>query len=256
MDVKMTFLNGDLEEEVYMKQPEGFSSSDGEHLVYKLKKSIYGFKQASRQWYLKFHKVIYSFGFEENIMDQCIYQKVSGSKTCFLVLYVDDILLASNDKGLLYKVKQFLSRHFEMKVMSDASYVIGIKIDRDRDRYVLGLSQNTYIQKVLERFGMKDCSPSVAPIVKGDKFHMNQCLRNNLEKEQMRNIPYASAVGSMMYAQVCTRPDIAFVVGILGRYQSNPGLDHWRAAKKVMRYLQGTKDYMLMFRHTDSLEVV
>ena len=72
----------------------------------------------------------------------------------------------------------------------------------------------------------------------------------------MRNIPYAFAIGSMMYAQVCTRPDIAFVVGMLGRYQSNPGLDHWRAAKKVMRYLQGTKDYMLMFRHTDSLEVV
>ena len=256
MDVKTTFLNGDLEEEVYMKQPEGFSSSDGEHLVCKLKKSIYGLKQASRQWYLKFHEVICSFGFEENIMDQCIYQKVSGSKTCFLVLYVDDILLASNDKGLLYKVKQFLSRHFEMKDMGDASYVIGIKIDRDRDRYILGLSQNTYIQKVLERFGMKDCSPSVAPIVKGDKFHMNQCPRNDLEKEQMHNIPYASAVGSMMYAQVCTRPDIAFVVGMLGRYQSNPGLDHWRAAKKVMRYLQGTKDYMLMFRHTDSLEVV
>ena len=140
--------------------------------------------------------------------------------------------------------------------MGDASYVIGIKIDRDRDRYVLGLSQNTYIQKVLERFGMKDCSPSIAPIVKGDKFHMNQCPRNDLEKEQMRNIPYASAVGSMMYAQVCTRPDIAFVVGMLGRYQSNPGLDHWRAAKKVMRYLQGTKDYMLIFGYTDSLEVV
>ena len=239
MDVKRIFLNGDLEEEVYIKQPEGFSSSDGEHLVCKLKKSIYGLKQASRQWYLKFHEVICSFGFEENIMDQCIYQKVSESKTCFLVLYVDDILLASNDKGLLYKVKQFLSRHFEMKDMGDASYVIGIKIDRDRDRYILGLSQNTYIQKVLERFGMKDCSPSVAPIVKGDKFYMNQCPRNDLEKEQMRNIPYASTVGSLMYAQVCTRPDIAFVVGMLGRYQSNPGLDHWRAAKKVMRYLQG-----------------
>ena len=117
MDVKTAFLNGDLEEEVYMKQPEGFSSSEGEHLVCKLKKSIYGLKQASRQWYLKFHDVISSFGFEENIMDQCIYQKVSGSKTCFIILYVDDILLASNDKGLLHEVKQFLSKNFEMKHM-------------------------------------------------------------------------------------------------------------------------------------------
>jgi hypothetical protein len=105
MDVKTAFLNGDLEEEVYMKQPKGFPSSDGEQLVCKLKKSIYGLKQASRQWYLKFHNVISSFDFVENIMDQCIYQKVSGSKICFLVLYVDDILLATNDKGLLHEVK-------------------------------------------------------------------------------------------------------------------------------------------------------
>ncbi|KAL5827481.1 hypothetical protein ACOSQ4_019278 [Xanthoceras sorbifolium] len=256
MDVKTAFLNGDLEDEVYMKQPEGFPSSDGEQLVCKLKKSIYGLKQASRQWYLKFHNVISSFGFVENIMDQCIYQKVSGSKICFLVLYVDDILLATNDKGLLHEVKQFLSENFDMKDMGEASYVIGIKIRRDRFQGILGLSQETYINKVLERFRMKDCSPSVAPIVKGDRFNLNQCPKNDLEREQMKNIPYASAVGSLMYAQVCTRPDIAFVVGMLGRYQSNPGLDHWKAVKKVMRYLQGTKDYMLMYRRTDNLEVI
>ena len=256
MDVKTAFLNGDLEEEVYMKQPEGFSSSNGENLVCKLKKSIYGLKQASRQWYLKFHSVISSFGFEENIMDQCIYHKVSGSKICYLILYVDDILLASNDKGLLHEVKQFLSKKFDMKNMGEASYVIGIKIHRDRARCVLGLSQETYLNKVLERFRMKDCSPSVAPIVKGDKLSLDQCPKNDFEREQMKNIPYASAVGSLMYAQVCTRPDIAFVVGMLGRYQSNPGLDHWKLAKKVMRYLQGTKDYMLMYRRTDELEVI
>uniref|UniRef100_A0A2N9GQF3 Integrase catalytic domain-containing protein n=1 Tax=Fagus sylvatica TaxID=28930 RepID=A0A2N9GQF3_FAGSY len=256
MDVKTAFLNGDLEEEVYMKQLEGFSSSDGEQLVCKLKKSIYGLKQASRQWYLKFHNVISSFGFVENIMDQCIYQKVSGSKICFLVLYVDDILLATNDKGLLHEVKQFLSKNFDMKDMGEASYVIGIKIHRDRFQGILGLSQETYINKVLKRFRMNDCSPSVAPIVKGDRFNLNQCPKNDLEREQMKNIPYASAVGSLMYAQVYTRPDIAFAVGMLGRYQSDPGLDHWRAAKKVMRYLQGTKDYMLMYRRTDNLEVI
>ncbi|CAL9124714.1 unnamed protein product, partial [Musa textilis] len=92
---------------------EGFSSSVGEQLVCKLKKSIYDLKQASRQWYFKFHGVISSFGFIENPMDQCIYQKVSGSKICFLVLYVDDILLATNDKGLLHEVKQFLSKNFD-----------------------------------------------------------------------------------------------------------------------------------------------
>ena len=91
---------------------------------------------------------------------------------------------------------------------------------------MLGLSQETYINKVLERFRMKDCSPSVAPIVKGDKFSLKQCPENKLQKEQMTNIPYASVVGSLMYAHVCTRPDIAYAIGMLGRYQSNPGLDH------------------------------
>ena len=240
MDVKTAFLNGNLEEEVYMKQPEGFSSSEGEHLVCKLKKSIYGLKQASRQWYLKFHEVITSFDFEENIMDQCIYQKVSESKICFLVLYVDDILLATNDKGLLYEVKHFLFKNFDMKDMGEASYVIGIKIHRERSRGILGLSQETYINKVLERFNMKICSPSVAPILKGDKLDLNHCPKNDFEREHIKNIPYASSIGSLMYVQVCARPDIAFVVGVLGRYHSNPGLDHWRVAKKVMRYLRIT----------------
>ena len=136
------------------------------------------------------------------------------------------------------------------------SYVIGIKIHRDRSRGILGLSQETYINKILERFQMKDCSPSVAPIMKGDKLSLNQCPKNDLENESMKNIPYASVVGNLMHAQVCTRPDIAYAVGVLGRYQSNPGVDHWRAAKKVMRYLQGTKDYMLMYRQTDNLDLV
>ena len=129
-----------------------------------------------------------------------MYQKVSRSKICFLVLYMDDILLASSHKGLLYEVKQFFSKNFEMKDMGDASYVIGIKISRDRRQGVLGLSQETYINKVLERYMMKDCSQSVAPIVKGDRFNLNQCHKSELEKEQMKNIPYASAIGSLTYA--------------------------------------------------------
>ncbi|RVW22045.1 Retrovirus-related Pol polyprotein from transposon TNT 1-94 [Vitis vinifera] len=180
MDVKNAFLNGELDKEVYMKQPEGLPYSD------------------------------------ENVMDQCIYLKYSGSKVYFLVLYVDNILLATNDKSLLHEVKQFLSKNFDMKDMGEASYVIGIKIHRDRFQGILGLSWETYINKALERFRMKDCSPSISPIVKGDRFNMNQCPKNDLEREQMKNISYASTVGSLMYAQVCTRLDIAFDVGILG----------------------------------------
>ena len=103
---------------------------------------------------------------------------------------------------------------------------------------------------------MKDCSPSVATIVKGDRFNLNQCPKNDFENEQMKNIPYALVVGSIMYVQVCTKPNIVFSVSMFGRYQSNPGMDHLRAPKKVLRYLQGTKEYMLMYRRMDDLEII
>ena len=212
MDVKTAFLNGNLDEDIYMEQPEGFAKKGNEHLVCKLKKSIYGLKQASRQWYINFNNTITSFGFKENIVDQCIYLKVSRSKFIFLILYVDDILLASSDLGLLGETKEYLSKNFHMADMGEANYVIGIEIFRDRSRGVLGLSLKGYIDRVLERFNMQSCSSGIAPILKGDKLSKMQCPRNNMEREQMKKIPYASAVGSLMYAQTCTRSDISFVV--------------------------------------------
>ncbi|RVW55396.1 Retrovirus-related Pol polyprotein from transposon TNT 1-94 [Vitis vinifera] len=121
---------------------------------------------------------------------------------------------------------------------------------------VLKLSQRAYIEGILKRFNMHNCKSTKAPIVKGDKFSKAQCPQNDDEREEMKTIPYSSAVGSLMYAQVCTRPDIAFVVGMLGRYLSNPGSQHWKAAKKVLRYLQGTKDLMLTYQRTSLLDVV
>jgi hypothetical protein len=128
MDVKTAFLNGGLQENVYMAQPEGFVMEDKEHMRCKLKKSIYGLKQASRQWYLKFDEVIKKFGFIENQVDNCIYIKINGSMFIILVLYVDDILLACSDKNLLHETKGFLSSNFDMKDLNDASYVLGTKI--------------------------------------------------------------------------------------------------------------------------------
>jgi hypothetical protein len=154
MDVKIDFLNESLEEEVYMNQPEGSSIEGKEQLACNLKKSIYGLKQASRQWYLKFNDIITSFGFKENTIDRCNYLKVSGSKFTFLILYVDNILLASRDLGLLHETKKFLSKNFEMKYIVEATYVIGTEIFRDRSRGLLGLSQKAYIEKVFEIFKM------------------------------------------------------------------------------------------------------
>jgi hypothetical protein len=126
MDVNMTFLNGDMLENVYMAQPKGFAIKGKEHIACHLKKSIYGLKQASRQWYLKFDDTIRNFGFKENEEDNFIYAMFRNEKFIFLILYVDDILLASSDVSLLLEIKMFLSTNFDMKDLGEASFVLEI----------------------------------------------------------------------------------------------------------------------------------
>ena len=149
MDVKITFFNRELEEEVYMIQLEGFTSTD-ESKVCKLKRSIYELKQASRSWNICFDKVIKMYGFVRNEEEPCVYKWASNSVVIFLVWYVDDILLLENDIPSLQSVKLWLSSQFSMKDLGEASYIFGMKIYRDRSRRLLGLSQSTYIDILLK----------------------------------------------------------------------------------------------------------
>ena len=150
-----------------MSKPIGFEEVDKEHMVFKLQKSIYGLKQASRQWYLKFDEVVIANGFKENIVDQCIYMKVKRSKYIFLVLYVDDILLATNDTDLLVETKQLLFSHFDMKDLGEASMSLGIQILSDRPSGIMRLSQQTYIERIPKMFNMQSCSFGKAYNCKG-----------------------------------------------------------------------------------------
>jgi hypothetical protein len=170
IDVKTTFLNGDLLENVYMAQPKGFAVKGKEHMESHLKKSIYELKQASRQWYLKFDETIRNFGFKENEKNNYIYEKFRNKKFIFLILYVDDILLASSYVSLLLETKRFLSSNFDMKDLGVASFILGIEIHQDRRNGLLGLSEKAYLEKVLKKFSMHTYSPTSAPIVKDDKY--------------------------------------------------------------------------------------
>ena len=147
MDVKTAFLNGELDEEIYMDQPVGFEAKGHERKVCKLKRSIYGLKQSSRQWYFRFHRAIVSNGFTMIEEDHCVYVKRSKKSFLILSLYVDDILLAGNDMDMIVATKEWLSSNFEMKDMGEADFVLGIKIFRDRSRRFLGMSLETYIKK-------------------------------------------------------------------------------------------------------------
>jgi len=143
-----------------------------------------------------------------------------------------------------------------MKDLDEASYVLGIEIHRDRTKGVLGSSQKAYIKRMLKRFNMDKSTTTPVPLAKGDKFSEAQCPKNQLESDEMKDIPYASTVGSLMYAQVCTRPDLAIATGMFGRYQKNPEKVHWVGVKKALHYCQGTKDLMLTYKRSDNLKVV
>ena len=251
MDVKTAFLNGYLEEEIYMEQPEGFTSSQTSGLICKLKKSIYGLKQASRSWNLRFDEVIRGSGFIKNEEESCVYKKSSGSMVVFLVLYVDDILIIGNDIGMLQSVKSYLSKNFSMKDLGEASYILGIKLYRDRARRLIGLSQSSYIDNVLERYSFSNCKTVNIPFRHGIHLSRKMCPQSEDEKVRMSSIPYASAVGSLMYAMMCTIPDISMAVSVTSRYQSDPGEGHWMAVKHVLKYLKGTKDKFLIYGEND-----
>jgi hypothetical protein len=206
MDVKIAFLNGNIEEELYMVQSEGFVDPKDANHVCKLQRSIYGLKQASRSWNLRFAEVIKGFGFVQNTKETCIFKKMSGSSVSFLVLNVDDILLIGNDVKMLNNVKEYLKNNFSMKDMGEAAYVLGIKIYRDTSRRLLALSQSTYLDKVLKRFRMENSKKGNLPVMKGVSLSVTQCPATKKDKSMMSNILYASAIGSIMYAMVILDP--------------------------------------------------
>ncbi|KAK1696332.1 hypothetical protein QYE76_013029 [Lolium multiflorum] len=172
MDVKTAFLNGDIEEELYMVQPKGFVDPKNADMVCKLQRSIYGLKQASRSWNRRFDKVIKDFGFIQCHGEACIYKKVSGSSVAFLILYVDDILLIGNDIELLSSVKGYLNKCFSMKDLGEAAYILGIKIYRDRSRRLIGLSQSTYLDKILKKFRMDESKKGFLPMLPDMEYGM------------------------------------------------------------------------------------
>ncbi|KAK1648037.1 hypothetical protein QYE76_065842 [Lolium multiflorum] len=255
MDVKTAFLNGDIEEELYIVQPKGFVDPKNADKVCKLQRSIYGLKQASRSWNLRFDRVIKDFGFIRTHGEACIYKKVSGSSVAFLILYVDDILLIGNDIELLSNVKGYLNKSFSMKDLGEAAYILGIKIYRDRSRRLIGLSQSTYLDKILKKFRMDESKKGFLPMLPGKVLSKTQGPATADERERMSKIPYASAVGSIMYAMLCTRPDIAHVVSLTSRYQSDPGMEHWTTVKNILKYLKRTKDMFLCYGGDQELVV-
>ncbi|GKE11678.1 retrotransposon protein, putative, ty1-copia subclass, partial [Tanacetum coccineum] len=204
MDVKTAFLNGYLDEDIYMVQPEGF-------------------------------------------VDPNHPRKASGSNVTFLILYVDDIIIMGNHISSLKSVKDYLGKCFAMKDLGEVAFILGIKIYRDRSKRLIGLGQNAYMDKILKRYKMDNSKRGHIPMQERLELNKTQGASTPEEVKCMQNVPYASAVGSIMYAVRCTRPDVAFAQNITSRFQQNPSELHWTAVENILKYLRNTKDMFLVY---------
>lgn len=233
LDVKTAFLHGELEEDIYMDQPEGFTVPGKEKYVCKLKRSLYGLKQSPRQWNKRFDSFMLSHSFKRSKYDSCVYIKHVNGSPIYLLIYVDDMLIAAKSKNEINKLKKLLSSGFDMKDLGSAKKILGMEISRDRNSGLLFLSQQNYIKKVLQRFNMQDAKAVSTPIAPHFKLSAAQCPSTDAEVKDMSKIPYSSAVGSLMYAMVCSRPDLSYAMSLVSRYMSNPGKEHWRAVQWI-----------------------
>ncbi|KAL2251350.1 UNVERIFIED_CONTAM: Retrovirus-related Pol polyprotein from transposon TNT 1-94 [Sesamum indicum] len=245
MDVKTAFLHGDLDEHIYMNQPVGFIDKINTDYVCLLNKSLYGLKQSPRQWNKKFDTFMLSLDFKKSHYDHCLYFKYVDSSPIFLVLYVDDMLIASPSLHLIKRLQTNLHKTFEMKDLGDAKRILGMDIVRHKNKILL--NQKSYILSILKRFSMKNSKPISVPLAAHFHLSKNQSPNTNAEKEKMEKVPYSNVIGSIVFLMVCTRPDIAYAISCLSRYMANPGPPHWEALKWLLRYLHGSKNVGILF---------
>ena len=251
MDVKGAYLNAPIDCEIYMQQPEGYEESgkNGEKLVYKLKRSLYGLKQSGRNWNAMLHEYLTSEGFEQSLADPCVYTKNRKGCKAIIIVWVDDIIVAASDSRSLDDVKESLRGKFKMKDLGQLSWFLGIEFKQERDRIIM--SQRRFLEKVLVRFKMEDCKPKATPC----DLNANK-IKDDDSSELVDPKLYREIVGSLIYVMTGTRPDLCFVITMLSQHMAKPVKAHLGMAKHVLRYIKGTLDYTLKFEKScESLDL-
>lgn len=238
LDVKTAFLNGEIQEEVYVTQPEGFVKRGKEHLVYKLLKALYGLKQAPRAWYSKLNECLLNIGFVRCPYDQAVYTKKMGDDVLIVAVYVDDLLITGTSTRIIKEFKEQMASKFDMSDLGKLSYYVGIEVEQGKE--YIQLKQSGYAKKILEKVGMSDCNSTKYPMDPKEVLH----------KDEM-GIPvdateFKSIIGGLRYL-VHTRPDLAYSVSIVSRFMERPTLLHQNAAKRILRYVKGTINLGLIY---------
>lgn len=247
MDVKSAFLNGVLMEEVYIEQPLGYEKKGEEHKVCKLKKALYGLKQAPRAWYSRIDSYLLENGFDKCEGEPTVYIKEKDGKILIVVLYVDDVIFTGNDDQLIKNFKSVMKEEFEMTDMGFLRYFLGIEVDQNEKG--IFISQARYVDQVLSRFSMEECKAANTPTVMGLKLS-----KEDSSKDFDPSL-YKSIVGSLMYL-TATRPDIMYAVSLISRFMERPKEAHWQAAKRILRYVKGTKRFGILYNVSEHSDLV
>ena len=244
MDVKSAYLNAPIDKEIFVEQAKGFEKYDqnGQKLVYKLNKSLYGLKQSGRNWNQTLNNHLMTLGFYPSQNDPCLYIKTSDKGLVILLTFVDDMLLVSNNEIEKNNIKTNLKERFRMKDLGIISKFLGINFSVTSNS--ISMSQCKYIEKLLTVFGMENCKPKITP------SEMDVNKQNNEPLDESQHKTYRQIVGGLIYIMCSTRPDLAFIVTILSQHMSNPSEGDLVMAKHVLRYLKGTKDWILVFRRS------
>ena len=252
LDVKTAYLNADIDHEIYLEQPKGFEviGNNGMKLVMKLNKSIYGLKQAGRMWNQLLHNFLLTKQFTQANSDHCVYTRNFNGKITILIVWVDDIIIATSSNFDANEIKTALAERFRMKDFGIISNFLGI--DFEVGNNTIKVHQSKYVQKMLDRFNMTECNTKSIPCdLSTVKIEFNNDSQYLDDPRIFREI-----VGSLIYLMTCSRPDICYVVSILSQFMSKPTVAHLNLAKFVLRYLKGTMDYGLIYTSCEKLDII
>lgn len=242
LDIATAFFNEDIEEEIYIKQPPGYERGD-RRKVCRLLKALYGLKQASRAWYKKLGELLHVLGFAPTGSDPCLFVGTIQGVLCFVLVYVDDLLVASRLEAVMVRVKGAILKAFAGRDLGVPSFFLGMHVRIDRANGTVHLGQQQYIVNLLERFGMSNANGVRLPMAAGAHLKTAGVLLDDKGRQV-----YQELVGAVQYLATCNRPDISLVAGRLGRYAAAPTVAHLSAGKTLLRYVKGTAQLELRYR--------
>lgn len=246
MDIKTAYLHANIEEEIFLEQPQGFE--EGDNMVCLLIKSLYGLKQAGRNWYGHLRSHLESMDFKVSSFDSCLFVKEWEGSFGYVCIWVDDIYYYCQDLKFFDWFKDAMSAGLTIGDIGPLQWFLGMQISCNGEQGIR-VNQSSYVQRLLQRFGMDECKPSSTPLA--DKVRLSKDDSpdvGSMEEAAMHDKDYRGIVGSINYLATTTRPDLAYAAHALSRFVNNPGLAHWTAAKHVLRYLKGSKDAELVYK--------